>query len=106
MKKILSCFVFLMAGLAYSHGMKSLDLNITNENGQAIKTGFSLLCNAENIKQKDEIKDPLTKKAIKATCDIIDAMNKEDMKRLAELSYSQMEIDFYNQILQFQKNHV
>ena len=103
MKKILSCFVFLMAGLAYSQGMKSLDLNITNENGQAIKTGFSLLCNAENIKQKDEIKDPLTKKAIKATCDIIDAMNKEDMKRLAELSYSQKEIDFYNQILQFQK---
>ena len=103
MKKILSCFVFLMAGLAYSQGMKSLDLNITNENGQAITTGFSLLCNAENIKQKDEIKDPLTKKAIKATCDIIDAMNKEDMKRLAELSYSQKEIDFYNQILQFQK---
>ena len=55
MKKILSCFVFLMAGLAYSQGMKGLDLNITNENGQAIKTGFSLLCNAENIKQKDEI---------------------------------------------------
>ena len=92
-----------MAGAVYCQESSLLDINMTNENGQVVKTGFALSCKIEEIGKADEIKDPLTKKAIKATCDIIDAMNKEDMKRLGELSYSQKEVDFYKGILQFQK---
>ena len=92
-----------MAGVVYGQESSILDINMTNENGQVVKTGFALSCKIEKIGKADKIKDPLTKKAIKATCDIIDAMNKEDMKRLGELSYSQKEVDFYKGILQFQK---
>ena len=103
MKNILACLFFLMAGVVYGQEPSILDINMTNENGQVIKTGFSLSCKIEDISKPDGIKDPLTKKAIKTTCDIIDAMNKEDMKRLGELSYRQKEVDFYKGILQFQK---
>ena len=103
MKNILACLFFLMAGVVYGQESSILDINMTNENGQVVKTGFALSCKIEKIGKADKIKDPLTKKAIKETCDIIDAMNKEDMKRLGELSYSQKEVDFYKGILQFQK---
>ena len=103
MKKLLACFVFFMAGLACCQEMKSFNINMTNENRQAVKTGFVLSCKIEAISKPDEINDPLTKKAVKTTCDIIDAMHKGDKKRLAELSYSQKEIDFYDKLLQFQK---
>ncbi|MBR5024777.1 MAG: hypothetical protein IKX48_06900, partial [Victivallales bacterium] len=103
MKNILACLFLLMAGVFYGQESSILDINMTNENGQVVKTGFSLSCKIEDISKPDGIKDPLTKKAIKTTCDIIDAMNKEDMKRLGELSYSQKEVDFYKGILQFQK---
>ena len=82
MKNILACLFFLMAGVVYGQESSILDINMTNENGQVVKTGFALSCKIEKIGKADKIKDPLTKKAIKATCDIIDAMNKEDMKRL------------------------
>ena len=103
MKKLLACFVFFMAGLACCQEMKSFNINMTNENRQVVKTGFVLSCKIEAISKPDEINDPLTKKAVKTTCDIIDAMHKGDKKRLAELSYSQKEIDFYDKLLQFQK---
>ncbi len=69
-----------------------------------VKTGFSLLCNIEEINKTDEIQDPLTKKAIKATGDIMEAMRKGDSNKLAELSYSQKEIDFFKGILPFYQN--
>lgn len=103
MKQILACLFFLTVEWMVAQEMKSFSINMANENRQVVKTGFSLSCKVEDISKQDEIKDPLTKKAIKATCDIIDAMHKGDKKRLEELSYSQKEIDFYDKLLQFQK---
>lgn len=88
----------------FAQEIKSFNINLKNENMETIKTGFSLSIHIEKIIKIDEVNDPVTMKAIKATQEILASMHKGDIRRLTELSYSQKEIDFFNGILPIYQN--
>ena len=94
-------FLLLVIELIYAQERICFNIFMKNENMENIKTGFSLECKVEEIKNIDSIKDSVTMKAINSTIDIVNSLRNGDTNRLAELSYSQKEIDFFNGILPF-----
>ena len=104
MKKILTVFIVLMTGWILAQDMKSFNISMKNENMGSIKNKFSFLCHIEESNKIVGIDDPVTKKAIKAPGDILNSMQKGDVKRLEVLSYSQKEMGFFNGILPIYQN--